>query len=220
MPRIHEDPDFLAVACFIRRMRIIDYLKSYNGMKRENVFHRVSVLFLSFAVLVLAVAILIRDRIVVITPYTQSSEAWISSDAGSQSYKEAWALFFAQELGNITPGNIDFVRERIGQLISPSIYKEFMEALNLQALSIREDRLVLRFEPGSVEYEKGTEKIFVTGRFFTKAFNEKETSELRTYEFKIRLSNYAPELIWMDTYNDPPHTQKFLRTRRSRSQQQ
>jgi conjugal transfer pilus assembly protein TraE len=198
-------------------MNILDYLKSYNGMKRENVFHRISVLFLSFAVLVLAVAAAVRDRTVVITPYTLSSEAWIRSDAGSQSYREAWALFFAHELGNVTPGNIDFVRDRIGQLISPSIYREFMEALNLQALSIKEDRLVLRFEPGSVEYEKATEKIFVSGRFFTRAFNEKETSELRTYEFKIRLSNYAPELIWMDTYNDPPHTQKFLRTRQSRS---
>ncbi len=200
-------------------MNILDYLKSYNGMKRENVFHRISVLFLSFAVLVLAVAAAVRDRTVVITPYTLSSEAWIRSDAGSQSYREAWALFFAHELGNVTPGNIDFVRDRIGQLISPSIYREFMEALNLQALSIKEDRLVLRFEPGSVEYEKATEKIFVSGRFFTRAFNEKETSELRTYEFKIRLSNYAPELIWMDTYNDPPHTQKFLRTRQSRSRQ-
>lgn len=198
-------------------MNILDYLKSYNGMKRENVFHRISVLFLSFAVLVLAVAAAVRDRTVVITPYTLSSEAWIRSDAGSQSYREAWALFFAHELGNVTPGNIDFVRDRIGQLISPSIYREFMEALNLQALSIKEDRLVLRFEPGSVEYEKATEKIFVSGRFFTRAFNEKETSELRTYEFKIRLSNYAPELVWMDTYNDPPHTQKFLRTRQSRS---
>lgn len=198
-------------------MNILDYLKSYNGMKRENVFHRISVLFLSFAVLVLAVAAAVRDRTVVITPYTLSSEAWIRSDAGSQSYREAWALFFAHELGNVTPGNIDFVRDRIGQLISPSIYREFMETLNLQALSIKEDRLVLRFEPGSVEYEKSTEKIFVSGRFFTRAFNEKETSELRTYEFKIRLSNYAPELTWMDTYNDPPHTQKFLRTRQSRN---
>jgi conjugal transfer pilus assembly protein TraE len=198
-------------------MHIAEYLRSYNGMKRETLFYRLSVACLSVTVLALVGAFIVRDRVVVIAPYTLSSEAWVRSDDGSRSYKEAWALFFAQELGNVTPGNIDFVRERIGQLISPSIYKEFMEAMSQQALSIKEDRVVLRFEPGSVEYEKGTDKIFVSGRFFTKAFNEKETTELRTYEFRIRLSNYAPELVWMDTYSDPPHTQKYLRTRRGRN---
>ncbi len=150
-------------------MHIAEYLRSYNGMKRETLFYRLSVACLSVTVLALVGAFIVRDRVVVIAPYTLSSEAWVRSDDGSRSYKEAWALFFAQELGNVTPGNIDFVRERIGQLISPSIYKEFMEAMSQQALSIKEDRVVLRFEPGSVEYEKGTDKIFVSGRFFTKA---------------------------------------------------
>ncbi|MBQ8708403.1 MAG: pilus assembly protein [Succinivibrionaceae bacterium] len=192
------------------------YFRTYAGMRSENLFHRIAFLFLAVTVFILAFLLIRKERIVVLTPYTQSSQAWVATSDGSRSYMEAWALFFAQELGNITPANIDFIRDRIGSLISPSIYKDFMEALSQQALRIKEDRLVLRFDPNAVEFEEETGKIFVTGRLFTRAFNERETSEMRTYEFIIRLSSYAPELLWMDTYADPPHTRKFLRSRRSR----
>ncbi len=201
-------------------MIIGDYLKTYYGMKRENLFHRLTLLLLSVTIMILTIFLLRRDTVMVITPYTLSSEAWVSSSEGSQSYKEAWALFFAQELGNITPANVDFVKDRIVNLIAPSIFKSFMDVLNQQAMQIKEDRLVLRFEPGSVEYEPETDKIFVSGRLYTKAFNEKETSQLRTFEFRIRLSSYAPELVWMDVYSDPPHTLKFLKNQRGRSPKQ
>lgn len=197
-------------------MKIADYLRTYQGLRRENLVQRITVLILSLILLAVITAYIRREQVVLLTPYTLSGEAWVSQTSGSQAYKEAWALFFAQELGNVTPANIDFIRDRIANLISPSIYKNFMDVLSLQALQIKEDRLVLRFEPGSVEYEKETDKIFVTGRMYTRAFNEKETSEMRTFEFRIRLSNYAPELVWIDTYREQPHTQKFLRNQRDR----
>ena len=41
--------------------------------------------------------------------------------------------------------------------------------------------------------------------------SEKETREVRTYEFIIKVNHYAPVLERMDTYKDVPRTLKKLR---------
>ncbi len=184
-------------------------------MKVENQIHRICLALCLLVVVLLSVKLLCQDQIVVIKPYTQESDAWVGRDQGSQSYKEAWGLFFAQALGNVSPSNVDFLKERIGPLLSSVVYKDFMRTLGVQAKQIKEDRVVLRFEPTSVEYEQSTDKVFVTGRLYTRGFNDKESSEERTYEFKIEIGNYAPKLTWINVYRDLPRTLKRLRQKRS-----
>lgn len=197
-------------------MDLKNYLKTYEGAIKENFFDRISLIICLVIIFILLIAVLSKKTLVTITPYTMDQDAWINNKDGSTSYKEAWALFFAQELGNITPDTIDFVSKRIGPLLSPSIYQDFMEIIHTQAEHIKEDRITLRFEARSVVYEPETNKTFVTGNLYTRSVSGKEFHEFRTYEFDIQISNYAPVLMSMNTYNDQPKTLKQLQLEESR----
>ena len=39
---------------------------------------------------------------------------------------------------------------------------------------------------------------------------EKPKKEKRTYEFRIDMENYLPQIVHMDTYADEPHTEEKL----------
>ena len=190
------------------------YLNNYTMAMHENRYSRIVITACILIIFILLCAVLSKDKIVVIQPYTQSQEVWVSDKKGSQEYKEAWALLFAQELGNVTPDTLEFLKQRLGAMISPRIYTEFMETLGIQAEQIKDDRITLRFVPRSVEYEPETDKVFVSGFLYTRsvgAMSEKETREVRTYEFIIKVNHYAPVLERMDTYKDVPRTLKKLR---------
>ncbi|MCV5185818.1 type IV conjugative transfer system protein TraE, partial [Escherichia coli] len=77
-------------------------------------------------------------------PFTLTEEAWVTKSNASQSYKEAWGFAFAQLLGNVTPGTVDFVKERITPLLSPSIYQDVIDAIEIQAQQIKNDRVTMR----------------------------------------------------------------------------
>ena len=193
-------------------MELKDYLKSYEGARRENFLSRVALIICLVIILILLVAVLSKRTLVTITPYTLVQDSWISNSDGADSYREAWALFLAQELGNITPDTIDFVSKRIGPLLSPAIYHDFMAIIHSQAEHIKE----LRFEARSVLYEPETNKTFVTGNLYTRSVSGKELRDFRTYEFEIGISNFAPVLLSMNTYNDVPKTMKQLQLEESR----
>ncbi|MCR4554735.1 MAG: type IV conjugative transfer system protein TraE [Succinivibrionaceae bacterium] len=197
-------------------MELKKYLKTYEGARKENYYSRISLIICLVIIFILLMAVLTKRTIVTIAPYTLTSDSWVSNSSGANSYKEAWALFFAQELGNITPDTIDFVTERIGPLLSPAIYHDFMAIIHSQAEHIKEDRVSLRFEARSVTYEPETDKTFVTGYLYTRSVSGKELHDLRTYEFEIGIRNFAPVLVSMNTYNDQPRTLRQIQLEESR----
>lgn len=124
--------------------------------------------------------------------------------------KEAWGFAFAQLLGNVTPGTVDFVKERITPLLSPSIYQDVIDAIEIQAQQIKNDRVTMRFEPRFVEYEPKSDKVFVYGYSYVKGASSNEERSERSYEFAIKISNYAPVLDYIDTYVGKPRTKTVL----------
>jgi conjugal transfer pilus assembly protein TraE len=147
---------------------------------------------------------------VIIKPETLGSEAWITRAASSQSYKEAWGLFFAQLSGNVTPDTVDFIKERLKPLLAPAIYSEIIDALETQSLGIKQDRISIRFEPRFVEYEKKSDRVFVYGYSFIKGSTGDEERQERTYEYSIKVANYAPLITDLNTYQGKPRTESLL----------
>ncbi|MEC6096347.1 TraE/TraK family type IV conjugative transfer system protein [Enterobacter hormaechei] len=179
-------------------MNLKKYLKTWEGTQTENKWGRIfggeiSVLI----VFLLVVQVFSKEAIVTIQPFTLTEEAWVTKNNASQSYKEAWGFAFAQLLGNVTPGTVDFVKERITPLLSPSIYRDVIDAIEIQAQQIKNDR-VMRFEPRFVEYEPKSDKE--CGYSYVKGASSNEERSERSYEFAIKISNYAPVLDYIDTY--------------------
>ena len=162
--------------------------------------------------LILLTGLLWRDnQTIVLKPVTLTEEAWITKEQASRSYHEAWGLFLAQLMGNVTGGNLEFVRDTLAPLLAPAIYRETLDVLDQQTRQLREDRVILRFEPRSVFYEVATGKTFVEGQSFMKGTASKERQGLRTYEYELKISHFLPYLSFMDTYAGPAKTQDFLK---------
>lgn len=192
-------------------MNLDSYFKTWEGTQNENKWTRMFVAGLIVAVLVLIGMLANKQTIVTIQPFTLHDEAWVTEDDSSQGYKEAWGFALAQLLGNVTPSNVGFIKDRIDRLISPAIYNDVINVLEMQSQQIRNDRVSIRFEPRFVEYEPKSEKVFVYGYSFTKGMsNESEVRTERTYEFEIAISNYLPVIDFMDTYEGRPRTEDVL----------
>ncbi|WP_075881782.1 TraE/TraK family type IV conjugative transfer system protein [Vreelandella massiliensis] len=185
-------------------MKLSKYLDTFHGAMSENRFSRIAILGLSAALVVTAVASFNKDAVVTIQPYTLTEEAWITQANASQSYKEAWGLMLATMTGNVTPSTLDFVRERIQPLLSPDVYQDAMEALELQANYIRNDRISMRFEPREVIYSEDSNTVLVTGDSYMISPNGESIRDRRTYEYVIDIRNYAPVVSYINTYTGRP----------------
>ena len=193
-------------------MQFQKYKKSFSALQVENSFYRIVILSLLGLVCVLLFFVLTKKTIVTVQPWTLSRDAQVTENAGSQSYVEAWGLALAQLIGNVSPGNVDFVGEQLKPLLAPKIYHETLDAIQAGAQSLRDDRVTVRFEPLRVIYEKTTGMVFVYGNSFTRtgtgADREKKTQ--RTYEFKLEIANYLPQINYLNTYEGVPHTREQL----------
>ncbi len=190
-------------------MNLSRYLKTWEGTQNENKWNRVFIGALLVIVLALLVKVFTKETVVTMQPFTLTEDAWVAQKSASRSYKEAWGFAFAQLFGNVTPSTVEFVKERVVPFLSPRIYHEVVDALEIQARQIKSDRVTMRFEPRVVEYEMATNKVFVYGYAFTKGTNTAEERADRTYEFTIQIANYAPLLTHLETYSGRPRTKSM-----------
>lgn len=185
-------------------MKLDRYLTTWQGMLGENRFSRLIILVLLVVLVLVSFKSFQKETVVTIQPYTLTDDAWVSESNASQSYKEAWGLMLATLTGNVTPANLKFVRERIEPLLSPKVYQEVIEAIEVQALYIRNDRLSMRFEPRSVTYEPNGDIVFVTGDSFLTSASGETIRDRRTYEYIIDIKNHQPVVSYIDTYTGSP----------------
>ena len=167
----------------------------------ENRYSRIVITACILIIFILLCAVLSKDKIVVIQPYTQSQEVWVSDKKGSQEYKEAWALLFAQELGNVTPDTLEFLKQRLGAMISPRIYTEFMETLGIQAEQIKDDRITLRFVP--LEFLKQRLGAMISPRIYTEFM---ETLGIQAEQIKDDRSRSRMTALPSDLYLEALNT--------------
>ena len=196
-------------------MELKRYLSTFHGLKTEAYFSRLVTTVLLCLVLFLVAVLATRPTIVTIQPWTLAEDAQVTRDDASRSYIEAWGFALSELIGNVTPGNVTFIGDRLKPLLDPKIYHQVLEGLEANAQQLLDDRISMRFEPRRVVYEKSTGKVYVTGYSFVRqglSF-ETEKREDRTYEFQIRIANYAPLIMSIDTYLGMPHTRDVIEKR-------
>ena len=188
------------------------YLSTFHGLKTEAYFSRMVTTVLLCLCFFLVAVLATRPTIVTIQPWTLAEDAQVTRDDASRSYIEAWGFALAELIGNVSPGNVTFIGDRLKPLLDPKIYHTVLEGLESNAQGLMDDRVTMRFEPRRVTYEKSSGKVFVTGYSFIRqglSF-EAEKREERTYEFVIRIANYAPLIKSIDTYLGNPKTRDVL----------
>lgn len=183
-------------------MNIKQYFNTFQGLQAENRWNRLVTLGLVALCLGETAMLAVRPTVVTIQPWTLSRDAQITASDASQSYIEAWGLALSELLGNVTPANVGFIAQRLAPLLDPKIYHQVIDAIHANADELKNDRVTMRFEARRVRFERSTGKVFVTGRSYVRQGTslENEKSSERTYEFTIRIANYAPVITHLDTY--------------------
>lgn len=173
------------------------------------------------AVFLLAYLAMDKKETVIIEPITLTDQAWVQESKSSQNFKEAWALFYADMLGNVSPSSIDFIVAKISRFLSPKIYQQTLDLMYKQVEAIKQDRVTYRFVVDEIFSEEETGKTFVLGKTYTSgASSEKESmAMMQTFEFKIKIVNYAPVVEALNAYEGRPLTQQEISQRNERTRE-
>lgn len=173
-------------------MDIKQFFSTYSGILLENRIYRWVLILLLVSNLVLVV-LLRSNQVVVLVPPTLEQEAKVGLRQADRGYLEAWGLFFATLMGNVTPRNIDFVLANLQKYMSPGIYQEMSQAMIEQAKAIKSGNLAVSFTIQEIVCEEGG-RVKVRGQFMMHGPFGKSQNATRTYEFAIAVKNYAPVL--------------------------
>jgi conjugal transfer pilus assembly protein TraE len=189
-----------------------NFKKSYAQLVVGQQWTRGMLAMTILALLIAVFALVNKTERVVLQPVTLTDEAWIEEGRASESYTTGGGAYLGMLMGNITPNKLGFIKERLEPLLAPEIYGETMQAFEAQAQDLRDNRISLRFELRSADYEPATDKVFAYGyRYATGSGTKEEQRTERTYEFEIDVRKYTPEITHIDTYPGKPRTQKMLR---------
>ncbi|WP_432263210.1 TraE/TraK family type IV conjugative transfer system protein [Cupriavidus sp. TMH.W2] len=146
-----------------------------------------------------------------VPPYLDKavSVGWNTADT---EYLESIGMYVATLAANVTPKNVNFVADRLSQLLTPRIYQNVRQ----QILALAQDPVFnsnggsVRFEASQVVSEKETQKVFVIGQMTTQTISARETKSV-VIEMKIIMENGRPWIASMDHYDGAePRTLSWL----------
>jgi conjugal transfer pilus assembly protein TraE len=202
-------------------MNLWDFLKTWKGTRQENRFQRGVNAVLAVGVVIIGAKAWSNDTIVTFVPPTLNEEVRVARHSADEGYIKSWGLYLATLMGNTTPGNVGVVRDVLSPLLASAVFQPTMQALAIEIEEIKRDRVSKRFEPKAVLYETATQKVFVSGTSYSKGVVGEEKSNAKTFEFKIRMTEYRPVIQHVETYVGEPRTQKEIdRLERMKERQQ
>ena len=187
-------------------MTLADFLATWRGLPLENRLHRLAVLGLIGSNLITAVALLRADHTVVLVPPVLEGQVSVARESASQEVKEAWALFVAELLGNVSPSSAEFIQKAVDPLLAPSLRRPVLEVMAAQIREIQRERVSMSFNVRAIAYDPPTDRVFVTGVQTTSGPGGKPVARTRTrtYELIVGFAHYRPVVRHLDVYPDEP----------------
>jgi type IV conjugative transfer system protein TraE len=138
-----------------------------------------------------------------LVPDGLGADAWVSNSNASKDYKEAFGLMVAKLAGNVNPGNVDFISERLSRFASPELFNDFKISLYKEAEIIKIHRSEQSFVVKSVSYDKTDGMTYVTGLKTTETPDGAKDSKVITYKLDIQIFKGMPVLngFWVNDGN-------------------
>ncbi len=143
---------------------------------------------------ILTTGLITKETQTHLIPDGLDKETWVSNSSASKEYKEAFGLMVAKLTGNVNPGNVDFVAERLSRFASPDIYNDFRLSLLKEVEMIKLHRSEQSFIVKSVSYDKSDSMTYVTGLKTTETPDGAKESKTITYKFSIEIFKGMPVL--------------------------
>ena len=113
------------------------FRKTWDGIRWENKIWRVMGVGQMIALVIMSYAVIHTDKIIVLSPPNLSEKVEIARDKASLAYKKGFAMYLATLGGNVTPGNGTIIKEAVGPLLSPAIYRQVMDNIEQQINALK-----------------------------------------------------------------------------------
>jgi conjugal transfer pilus assembly protein TraE len=147
-----------------------------------------------------------RTQTILVPPNMDHSVRIGYAEADADYYK-SWGLYVAEMVGNLTPGNANFVSTALGRLFSSSDYQKVTSAVLAQGQSMAHNGVVSFFKAEAVIWEPQTSRVFVTGTRREVSPNGNASSvQTVTYQMRVSMSAGQPVLDQFITYEGQAHT--------------
>lgn len=196
------------------------FKKSWGVALKENATKNIVIVLLIITNLLAVFGWFRSHETVVLVPPTLDERVRVSQASASAGYKKSWGLYVAELMGNVSPGNVEFIINSLEGIMSPNVYRHMKEDLATQMEDIKEDSLTVSFEPNSIIYEKNTDKVFIYGKLITKGPSGDPKIFLRTYEMNVGVQFGRPWVTYFDVYTGLPRTEDNLKQLEIQRQQQ
>ena len=187
-------------------MRFLRYQASLRELAQNNATKNIIIAVLLATNTLLAWGWFTSTETIVLVPPTLDERVVVSSDDASEGYKTAWGVYVAEMMGNITPGNVEFISESMEAMFAAEAYRELRSTIGEQLEAISRERITVSFEPRQVYYEARTDKVFVSGRFHTSGAGSTGQALSRTFELRIEMRFGRPWVTHFVAYQEPPRT--------------
>jgi conjugal transfer pilus assembly protein TraE len=188
----------------VAAVTLAEFLATWRGLTLENRLHRLAVLGLIGTNLITAVALLRADHTVVLVPPVLDGQVSVARAQASQEVKEAWALFVAELLGNVSPTSAEFIQKAVDPLLAPVLRRPVLDVMAAQVHEIQRERVSMSFSVRAIAYDPPTDRVFVTGIQTTSGPGGKPVARTRTYELIVGFAHYRPVIRHLDVYPDEP----------------
>ena len=176
---------------------------AYMDLMASKKYYRMSIAFLSFAVLILAILVQGKNTEIVVMPPDYFEPIIVDGKYANRSYIANHALSIALSLGNISSKNIDFVGDALMKVLSPRLQSKLGKALETEAKLLSKKRARQTFEVEDVMFRDSDNLVWVWGEKST-TVGGNTMREYFTYEFRIEPNHGMPKITHFDAYPGKP----------------
>lgn len=184
-------------------MKISLFSDTWNGLHAQNKM----LIFFGAAMLVcnglLALALLTKDKTVVLVPPRLIGEASVTANDADAAYKESFGLSLASMLGNVTANTAPFLANNVARYVAPEATRAMISAVNEQAEQIKSEQISIQFAPKEVFYHPVLKKVIVSGDYTIRGARNSEQKMVRTYVMGVSVKNYSVQLTSLESKEGP-----------------
>lgn len=182
--------------------------QNWSDVNAENAIHRITLPLMAISLIVMSFIALTNSPIVVITPPAITEKMEVGANHAGESYKRLTALNLITLLGNVHAGTADFLIMTSEELLHPSIYREVKSMIEREINNIKTNDLSITYATKTIDYWADTDIVVVSGTRTTTGRGEGSFSETITYEMKVVVQNYRPQITELTSYSGAPKRAK------------
>ncbi|MBF0609494.1 MAG: hypothetical protein G8345_00675 [Magnetococcales bacterium] len=185
-------------------MQITGFRQSWQKLQGENTFHRILTLIMLLVTLISTYGWLHKERVVVLVPPGISDEMTISDRKASGTYKVGWGVFLAHMVGNVTPESSKIVQDMVNRYLSGDARLVLARQIAENLDRLRQDKVSAVFELRKAFYDPNDDLVFVNGMSSFVGQAGKTRKVEHTFEFRVTIANWGPEVTSMALVEGPP----------------